>query len=138
MDTRTIGIIRVVKDANNPFAQIKKDLLRNKLLSWKAKGIASYILSLPDNWDLNIRELTTHATDGKESTAKGVSELMKSGYMTRERVHNKNGHFDGYNYVFYEEPCTVNRFPVDGKTVNRFPVDGKTVNRFPVDGKPTY
>jgi len=119
------GIIRVVKDRDNPFVQIKKTLAQNKDLSWKARGIATYILSLPDDWDLNIEELTRHATDGRDSTTSGVTELINYGHMTRERVHKKNGHFAGYDYTFYESAQTVDIPTINGKPVNGSSVDGK-------------
>ncbi|UZM97330.1 hypothetical protein OL548_19285 [Lysinibacillus sp. MHQ-1] len=42
-------IYRVVKNDN--FVVLDKGFLNNDQLSWKAKGLLAYMLSLPDDWD---------------------------------------------------------------------------------------
>ncbi|TKI88055.1 DNA-binding protein, partial [Bacillus wiedmannii] len=43
-----MGIFRVKKDNN--YSVINNTGLKDKRLSWKAKGILAYILTLPDDW----------------------------------------------------------------------------------------
>ena len=38
--------------------------LQDKKLSLKAKGLLSYMLSLPDDWDYSLKGLTTGCKDG--------------------------------------------------------------------------
>ena len=127
-------IIRSKRDT--PFVQIDKTGPEDKTLSWKAKGILSYILCKPDDWQIYIAELSKHAKDGKDSTRTGVNELIKAGYIIRTRVHDENGKFAGYDYQVHESPVkpTVigksenGKSTVVGKTVNGLSENGKTVN----------
>ncbi len=42
-------IVRVNK-RSNPYVVIDKTALNDDRLSWKAKGVLCYLLSLPDDW----------------------------------------------------------------------------------------
>ncbi len=57
-----MGIIRVEKNRN--YSVINNTGLRDERLSWKAKGILAYILTLPDDWVFYREELATHAKMG--------------------------------------------------------------------------
>ena len=79
------AIYRVAKDKNNPYVMINKALLKDEGLSWKAKGILSYLLSLPDDWQIYESELQNHASDGIDSLRSGIQELIQHGYIHRKR-----------------------------------------------------
>lgn len=77
---------------------------KEKKMSLKAKGLLSLMLSLPDTWDYSIAGLVTLSKDGKDSVMSALTELEKFGYLTRRRVTNSKGQFDGVEYTIYEEP----------------------------------
>jgi hypothetical protein len=79
-----------------PFVQIDKRALQDESLSWKAKGLLAYLLSLPDDWQIYINELKNHATDGRDSTATALKELISAGYITRNYAEREEGKFTGY------------------------------------------
>jgi predicted transcriptional regulator len=108
-------IIRVQKDKENPYVMVNKQFVNDKNLSWKAKGILLYLLSLPDNWEVNAKELQVHSSDGKDSLSKGIQELISCGYIEREKTKNKSGRFDGWSYTVCEV-STENRLSDFGKT----------------------
>jgi hypothetical protein len=112
---------------STPFVQIDKRPLQNKELSWKAKGILAYILSLPDNWQLYLNELKEHATDGRDSTASGFKELVESGYIVKSRIR-KAGQFKGFDYIVSETPQTALPKTENPKTVKPKTVNPKTEN----------
>lgn len=91
------------KKRNTPFVQIDKNALQDSRLSWKCRGLLAYLLSLPDEWEVYIKELTNHATDGRDSTTTAINELIKFGYIIRERKTEK-GKFKGYNYTVSDIP----------------------------------
>ena len=97
-------IIRVVKDAANPYVMINKTPLDDPRLSFKAKGILSYLLSKPDNWKVRVSDLANHAKDGKDSVRSGLKELVLSGYATYEQPREKHGMFSDGGYTIYEIP----------------------------------
>ena len=67
-----------------------KTFLKDKRLSWKAKGILAYMRSMPDNWTFYIDELIQHSTDGESSFRTGLNELKKHGYVKRYPVRENN------------------------------------------------
>lgn len=80
--------IRVEKTSN--YSIIHNGFLRRSDLSWKAKGILTYILQLPDEWNINLNELMRHATDGESSFKSGWKELKDAGYIERRPVKDPN------------------------------------------------
>ena len=79
--------VRVEKNKN--YTMINNVFLRRKDLSWKAKGILTYILSLPNDWNINLNEVMRHSTDGEASFRSGWKELTKAGYVDRQPVRDK-------------------------------------------------
>ncbi|ASZ67437.1 DnaD domain protein [Bacillus cereus] len=83
-----MGIIRVKKDSN--YSVINNTGLKDERLSWKAKGILAYALTLPDDWTFHISELARHAKDGEDSLRTGFKELKELGYVKRYPVRDGN------------------------------------------------
>ncbi|MFJ7663931.1 DnaD domain protein [Lysinibacillus sp. NPDC097162] len=79
-----MGIIRVAK--NNNYVVMNRTALNDNRLSWKAKGIMAYMLSMPDDWIFHMKELVTHSTDGERAFRAGFKELQDYGYITRKPV----------------------------------------------------
>lgn len=82
----------------NNFTTVNNDYLQDENLSWKAKGIITYIMSLPENWILNVYDLRNRSKDGRDSTANGLKELIDNKYCIRIRSHSKGGLFAGFDY----------------------------------------
>lgn len=62
------------------------ELLRDKNLSWRAKGLFSYLLSLPTDQVVTSESLADGAIGGKTATATAFRELEVAGYVCRKRV----------------------------------------------------
>lgn len=114
--------IKRAKRKNN-FTTVNNDYLQDINLSWKAKGLITYIMSLPDDWQLNISDLKNRSKDGRDSTANGVNELIESGYCFRVKKRNTGGMFVGYDYTVSDikefQPITENTF-TEPQTENTF------------------
>ncbi|MEB8992584.1 conserved phage C-terminal domain-containing protein [Bacillus cereus] len=125
-----MGIFRVKKDVN--YSVIHNTPLRDEKLSWRAKGLLAYMLSLPDDWTFHVTELSQHAKDGKEITTKTIQELKKAGYLKRYPVQNpKTGKISHWETAVYEVPSTESENqsvekPVSGKTSRRESNDRET------------
>ena len=78
--------------------------LQDKRLSLKAKGLLSYMLSLPDDWDYSLKGLTTGCRDGIDSVRSAVHELEDGGYLCRSKVRDARGRIIDYNYEVFELP----------------------------------
>ena len=68
-----MGIFRVKKDTN--YSVIHNTPLRDENLSWRAKGLLAYMLSLPDDWTFHATELSQHAKDSEKTTTSTLKEL---------------------------------------------------------------
>lgn len=79
-----MGIMRVAKNSN--YTVMNRTALNDKRLSWKAKGIMAYMLSMPDDWVFYMIELVKHSTDGERSFRAGFKELQNCGYVTRQPI----------------------------------------------------
>ena len=99
-------IFRVEKDANNPFVMIDKRIFENEKLSYKAKGILGYLLSRPNDWVVMAVDIKNRSTDGKDSVASGIQELIEHGYIVKTEQPRQAGKFATCDYVVYE--CPIN------------------------------
>jgi hypothetical protein len=80
-------IIRKAADARG-WTPINNDILENGNLSFKARGLLSYLLSRPDGWDTSARGLAAskHSNrDGRDAILTGFQELQAAGYLVRIR-----------------------------------------------------
>ncbi|WP_052437220.1 conserved phage C-terminal domain-containing protein [Staphylococcus cohnii] len=98
-----MGIIRIDKTAGNYFIA-SKYYVEDENISWKAKGIMSYLFSKPDDWQIYQTQLEKVSKDGKASVRSTINELIDNGYMTRQSRRKSNGDFDGYDYTLHEHP----------------------------------
>ncbi|MBF7022516.1 conserved phage C-terminal domain-containing protein [Staphylococcus kloosii] len=98
-----MGIIRTNKTAGNYFIA-SKYYVEDENISWKAKGIMSYLFSKPDDWQIYQTQLEKVSKDGKASVRSTINELIDNGYMTRQSRRKNNGDFDGYDYTLHEHP----------------------------------
>ncbi|MGE1061223.1 conserved phage C-terminal domain-containing protein [Megasphaera paucivorans] len=94
--------IRVEKVKN--FTILSNKLLQDKRLSFKAKGLLAFMLSLPPDWDYSIEGLAYCSKDGKNSIRTALNELKECGYLVMERARDDKGRLDGTEYIIREEP----------------------------------
>ena len=138
MDQENKNIIRVEK-RDNPYLIIDKTGLTDDRLSWKAKGLLAYLLSLPDDWTVRERDLAKRSKDGRDSTRSGIQELIKHGYVLRKRLHDANGKFEGWETIVYELPQTVVESPKkENPPRSENPTSEKPTSDKPTSENPTY
>lgn len=94
-------ITRADKTCGN-FSQILNDTLRDKKLSFNARGLLGFMLTYPNDWDFSIKFLIEE-TAQKPATVKGaMKELEESGYVIKSKVKNGTGRFVGWTYAICE------------------------------------
>lgn len=127
---------RIIKEYTNKFTVISNNEVQDKRLSWKARGIFSYLWSMPDNWDFYETEVTKHAPDGRNSLRTGLKELEKYGYLRRERVR-VNGHLGGTAWFLTDSP----KLKAEDKTLmseNQTPMSENHTQGFLMSENHTY
>jgi len=92
---------KIINKRKNNFTIIPNEIIKAKDLTWKAKGLMCYLLSLSDDWDIHKSDLANRSLDGYESMLSGWNELEKLGYIHSIRV-KENNLFKGYNYIVNE------------------------------------
>lgn len=65
--------------------------LRDKTLSFRATGLLCYLLSLPDDWKISGKQLSSAKTDGRDSVFAALKELEVAGYVKREKINDEKG-----------------------------------------------
>lgn len=95
-------IFRINKTQN--YSVISNKFLNDDNLSWKAKGILTWLLSRQDGWKPLLVDMQQRSKDGRDSTAAGINELVEHGYIVRHKIRDDKGLLKGYEYQVYEEP----------------------------------
>lgn len=96
-------VFRVEKTEN--YTIISNYHLQDKKLSNKAKGLLTIMLSLPKNWDMTLKGLTSLSSDGIDAIRTTLSELEENGYLSRTRSRNSQGQLQCTEYTIREQPC---------------------------------
>jgi hypothetical protein len=100
-----MSIIRIEKNKDHPYAQILSATIRDKRLSYKARGILCYLLSLPDGWRVRIENVIEMSDeDGRDAVYSGIKELETLKYLVREQTRREDGTVGEVDYVVYESP----------------------------------
>ena len=90
----------------NNFGIVPNDLLNNKELTFKAKGIYAYIQSKPANWDFSAERISSQTKEGITSVRMALIELEKAGYLIRTQSRNNKGHLV-YSYQLSGAPIDI-------------------------------
>lgn len=86
------------------YGQVPNDILNSTKLSFRAKGLFGYLQSKPNGWHFSVERISQQTKDGKSSIRSGLKELEKYGFLRRKPIKNKEGKWDGYEYILSEKP----------------------------------
>lgn len=102
-----MSIIRVSHDKDKPYVMMNRQSMQDNCLTFEAKGLWAYLISLPDNWQISVSHLS-HFYKGKKKRGQGekavyamLAELEEEGYLTSS-VTRENGRYTGRDYTIYE------------------------------------
>jgi hypothetical protein len=99
---RATGIIRVEKTRD--FSIIRNDTVRDARLSFGARGVLTYLLTKPDDWEVRSQDLVQQSPHGEDAILRMLKELETCGYLSRWRERNKHGRYE-WRTVVYENPA---------------------------------
>ena len=108
-----MAVVRVNK--TNNYTVMANYHLKDMNLSLKAKGLMSFMLSLPDTWDYSIAGLAKINKDGIDSVRSALKELEKHGYLTINRIRDEYGKLRDTEYNLTEKPIVEN--PILGNPI---------------------
>jgi hypothetical protein len=89
------------------YVQLDRRILEDDRLSWKAKGLLAYLLSRPNDWSVQLRDLTKRSTDKEYAVRSALKELSELGYAEMaERRRKRDGTFEPVEYIVRELPLS--------------------------------
>lgn len=105
-----MAVFRVNKNKN--YTVMSNYHLKDANMSFKAKGLLSMMLSLPDDWDYSIKGIISISKENKTSIQSTLKELEENKYLKRTKKQNEKGQFryiyDIYEKPWVEKPCIEN------------------------------
>lgn len=92
----------LVNKTQKNFTMISNNILRDKELCLKDRGLLCTLCSLPDKWNFSIAGLCAIVPDGKESITNSLNRLEQLGYLIRSTHRDSSGKFVTEIEVFAE------------------------------------
>lgn len=79
-------IQRCPHDAENPYAQISRSLIRDDSISPECRWLLIYMLSMRDGWKMKVSQICAHTKKfiGRNRVYELVQEAIEAGYIYRE------------------------------------------------------
>ena len=81
-----MSVIRIKKAHKPPYVILDTTALNDVRLSFRAKGLHTYLMSKSDNWQVYIQQLEMQSpTEGRDAIRAALKELEDAGYIRRSR-----------------------------------------------------
>ena len=108
--------------------------LRDQNLSHSARGLLSFLLSLPENWDYSFNGLVAISKEGKDAVRSMINELKEAKYIKISQYRDEKGWFKS-KYDVYEYPYDMT-LKMNNYRTPAFPVPDKPMSDEPIPDKP--
>ena len=97
----------LTKKLQTNFTIADNRIAQDKTLSYEARGLYFYMLSLPSDWDFSEQRLANQGCVGIDKIKRILKELFSVGLLSREFSNNDKGHRK-YIYTLYDYDTKVN------------------------------
>lgn len=122
-------MVRRTDTEKQNFTPISNGVLQNTEISFEARGLLSYMLSLPKDWIISKEQIMKSNNVGLDRFRRMWKELETAGYIKSKRLKNDKGEF----YWSYN----ISDKPIVGLSTDGSPTDGLSTYGLSTDGKPT-
>lgn len=120
--TRSEGGIRRGPRRADQFTILSNDVLNDKRLSFRARGVLIWLLSKPADWRTRSESIAAQSDkDGRDSIRSAMRELAELGYLVREKTQDETTGRWSTTSTVYEEPITAVDGDVPPKPENPIP-----------------
>lgn len=75
------------------FTIVRNAVIRDELLSFRARGVLLYLLSMPGDWETSSQRIADAGREGRDAIRRALQELIDVGYVTRDKEQNAAGHW---------------------------------------------
>lgn len=86
------------------FTILGNEVIRDRRLSYRARGLHHVLLSLAEGYQLRVSWLVEQGTDGRYSVLSGLKELQAYGYLAIRRERGTGGRFIRTVWVVTDTP----------------------------------
>ena len=93
-------------EKNNNYTVMSNYHLRDKNLSYKAKGLLSFMLSLPEDGDYSLAGLCSISKEGRDGIRSILKELQECHYLEIEKVRGEKGLIEVKNKIIVDSTHT--------------------------------
>jgi len=104
--TDEVKTIRAPRTKDRPYFAMARSTAQDTTLTWEARGVLAYLLSKPDDWQVQIKDLQQKC--GRDKARAILKELQVHKYLSVEQVHDSKGKFSRNQYRVFETPFTEN------------------------------
>ena len=98
--------------------------LQDRNLSYKAKGLLSFMLSLPEDWDYSMKGLVAVSKENIKAIRTILNELKEHGYVEINQTRAENGYYK-YEYIIREIPISMEKQKNSNENKQNNPDDQK-------------
>jgi len=77
---------------------------QDQRLSWAARGLHAYLMSKPDDWSVQVKDLIKQGNLGRDGIYALLRELEEHGYIKRTQERKDNGRVGALTTVVFESP----------------------------------
>jgi hypothetical protein len=98
----------IIRSRSDQWTSIPTPALRDNDLSYRARGILAYILSMPTHWETNSITLAARGPEGRDAIRTALQELRQHGYIVTTRTQDDAGQWRTTHTV-YDKPVPVEK-----------------------------
>lgn len=80
------------KQHRERYTTIENSILEDKELSFRARGVAAFLFTKPNNWTISLSHLIASGSEGEKAIRTALQELAAAGYIMRKRERDTGGH----------------------------------------------
>jgi hypothetical protein len=143
-----MSIVRVHKERD--FVTVANRPFRDRRMSWEARGLLGFLLTKPDDWEVDTENLVRESPNAKrDKVLSMLKELEVFGHLHRQRTNDAGGQL-AWETIIYEssslnpffDPESVAPYPeipatADSKTRAKSPKVVRADTASPTTAKPT-
>jgi hypothetical protein len=106
-----MSIVRVHKEKD--FVTVANRPFRDRRMSWEARGLLGFLLTKPDDWEVDTENLVRESPNAKrDKVLSMLKELEVFGHLHRQRVNGEGGQME-WQTVIYESSSLNPHFDPD-------------------------
>lgn len=95
-------------EKNKNYTGMSNYHLCDKKLSFKAKGLLTFMLSLPEDWDSSMKRLVAVSKENVKTIRSILNELKSQGYLEIQQTRGEKGYYK-YEYIIRDAIRSIKR-----------------------------